>query len=326
MKKLVLSLLFLANASCQYFSHRSLAAGPSYYEKQWDQAAILLKEQRYDDAEPVLKELYKSAQTANPELATRALFELGQISEKKGQWLIALSQFKECEGKKDLLPGYKAELELPARIAGLYATLGELKTSEIYAKKVEGNLQSYMQQINITNQKAWWAETFYHLGSFPVQYVTAENWKDFAKRFHATSQYLIRSMEMSDPVWSEKSFDLARTFFKKSFELLTIVPNDLEENSVLLSSVVKERINLLEEILQKIQLYRPIHTENSSIIWRFYLLTEDYQMQVKNSLYQIKDSAPLSRESQKRNALEREGNLKNPSGPDIDKATNGPKM
>ena len=320
-----LGVCLFITASCQYLDHR-VPMGPNYYEKRWDQAVLLLKDQKYDEAEPVLKELYSAAQSASPELATRALFELGQINEKKGQWLTALSQFKECEGKKDQLPGFKAELELPSRLAGLYATLGELKTSELYARKVESNLQSYMQLINITNQKAWWAETFYRMGSFPVEYVNAENWKDFARRFHSTSQYLIRSMEQGDSVWSEKSLELAQTFFKKSLEFLTVIPSDVEENSVLLGSIVRERVNLLEEILQKIQLYKPLNVEKSTTVTQFYKLAEQYQAQVKTSLYQIKDSAPLSRESQKRNGIERVGKLINPSGTCIDKDTNGPKM
>ena len=246
-----------------------------------------MKEQNFDEAESKLKVLYVSAQTADPELSTRALFELGQINERKGLWVQALAQFKECELKKKDLASFKAELELPARLAGLYATMGELQTSEKYAKQAEYNLQVYIQQINFNNQKAWWAETFYHMGSFPVQFMTEENWNNFAQRFHSTSQYLIRSMEFSDPVWSERSFLLTQEFFKKSFELLTVTHSDSEENGVLAASAIKERINLLEEILQKIELYKPINLDNSHTVSAFYQTLDDYKMRVKSILYEL---------------------------------------
>jgi hypothetical protein len=325
MKIFSLFFILILSTSCQLFQ-RKAAIGPNYYETRWEQAAILLKEQKYDEAEPVLKELYLAGQSASPELSTRALFELGQLSEKKGEWLQALAQFKECESKRSNLPGYKAELELPARLAGLYATLGELQLSENYAKKVESNLQAYMQQISLDQQKAWWAETFFRMGSFPIQNINAENWKEFALRFHSTSQYLIRSMELSDPIWSKRSLELAQMFFKKSFEFLVIAHNDLEENKVLLGSIVRERISLLQDILQKIELYRPPSLESSRAAWLFYESSQDYKSYLQNKLYEIRDSVPVSQESQKRNAIERQGTLIDPPGSSIDKNLNDPNM
>ncbi len=326
MRKVVLLIILFMGTSCQYLKQDSVAPDKTYYENQWERAVLLIRSQRFDDAEVVLKELYSAAQAADPELSTKALFELAQISEKKGEWLAALSQFKECESKKNYLQGFKAELELPARLAGLYATLGELKVSEGYAKKVESNIQVYMQQISLTNQKGWWAETFYRMGSFPTEYITSENWQEFARRFHFTSQYLIRSMELSDPTWSDKSLELALTFYRKSFEFLSLSPNDLEENSVLLGTQVRERINLLQEIMQKTDLYRPVNYKKSRAVWYYYQATSDYQNQLRTVLPRVKESAPLSRESQKRNSLEREGKLVTPSSGGIDKNLEDPNL
>ncbi len=326
MRKIILFIILFMVISCQHLKRDLVSHDKTYYEKQWEKAVLLIRGQRLDDAEGVLKELYSAAQTADPELSTKALFELAQISEKKGEWLAALSQFKECESKKSYLQGFKAELELPARLAGLYATLGELKISEGYAKKVESSLQVYMQQVSLTKQKGWWAETFYRMGSFPTEYITSENWQEFARRFHSTSQFLIRSMELSDPIWSDRSLELALTFYKKSFEFLSLSPNDLEENSVLLGTQIRERINLLQEIMQKTDLYRPVHYKKSRAVWQYYQSTSDYQNQLRTVLPQVKESAPLSRESQRRNALEREGKLVTPSSGGIDKNSKDPNL
>jgi hypothetical protein len=325
MKNLVLCIILLLTTSCQYFN-RATPRGKSYYETRWAEAMFLIEDKKYDEAESSLKELYSAALTADPELSTRALFELASINEKKGNWLAALSQFKECEGKRIYLEGYKAELELPARLAGLYATLGELRMSENYASKVEAALQVYFRRISLTEKKSWWAEMFFRMGSFPIHYINADNWRDFARRIHFTSQYLIRSMEFSDPVWSQRSLELAQIFFKKSFEFLAIAPDDLEENSVLLGTVVRDRINLLQEIFEKIQLYRPLSLEKSRTVWLFYQLVEGYQAQLKTQLHKIKDSVQLRKESQKRNAIEREGDLINPSNGGIDKNSNDPNL
>ncbi len=325
MKKVFLVLCLFLGTSCQMFQRQP--TGLSYYRSLWDQAVDLLRAQKTDEAEPLLREVYASAQSVEPELSTRALFELAEINERKGQWTQALAQFKECELKKKDLPNYKADLELPSRLAGLYATLGELQVSESYAKKVEANLQMYLQQVHVNQQKAWWAETFYHMGSFPVRFIDANNWMDFAKRFHSTSQYLIRSMEMGDPVWSERSLELAQNFFKKSFDLLSSGPTNDEENAALLGSVIRDRIDMLDVILQKIQLYKPLDLHESRVVWRFYQLVDDYQDQVKAALFKVRDAVPLSRESEKRNALERKGRLIDPSpSKAVDKTSKDPNL
>lgn len=317
------SLLILG--SCQLFK-RSVYQGPSHYDALWSQSLESIKESKLEEAEASLKELYSSAQIADPELSTRALFELAQIEERRGAWLSALSKFKECEAKKQYLPGFKSQLELPSRLAGLYAAMGELTLSEAYAKKAEMNLQSYLMQVGLVNQKSWWAETFFRMGSFPVQFMNDENWKEFSNRFHSTSQYLVRSMELSDPLWSERSFELTQSYFKKSLELLSYDSSDYQENTVLFGQKIKERINLLQAIIQKIEMHKPFDFESSRIVKTFYDSLALYESQLKFKIIQIKDSAPLSKESEKRNSILREGKLRDVQAPKVDNSKKDPNL
>jgi hypothetical protein len=275
------------------------------------------------EAEGTLKELYASAKDAEPEFSTRALFELAQINERRGDWVMALAQFKECEIQSKDLPGFKAQLELPSRMAGLYAALGELKLSEAYAKRAEMNLQSYLQRVSLESQRSWWAETFFRMGSFPVQFMNDENWNEFAHRFHSTSQYLVRSMELSDPLWSQKSFDLAHTFFKSSFERLVLTA-DSQENAVLLGARMKDRMIFLDEMMTKLEIYKPLKSSSSGPVVSFYSALDLYKDQLKAKLVQLKDSAPLSHESEKRNSIVRDVKLKD--SPAVDKSKKDPNL
>jgi tetratricopeptide (TPR) repeat protein len=324
-KTITIAFILLFFCSCQYF-RPAVYKGPSHYDRLWSQSLDLIKEQKLDEAEVLLKELYSSAQAVDPELSTKALFEIGQIEERRGDWVAALSRFKECEMKKQDLPAYKAQLELPTRLAGLYATLGELTLSEAYAKKAEMNLQTYLLQVGLINQNSWWAEAFFRMGSFPVQSMNDQNWNEFSSRFHSTSQYLVRSMELSDPLWSERSFELAQNYFKKSFELLAYSSSDYQENSVILGQVIKERINTLETIVRKIEMHRPFELDKSRIASLFYDSLELYKAQLKNKLSQVKDSAPLSKESEKRKAIRRELKIKDPASPQVDNSQKDPNM
>lgn len=314
-------------SGCQHFaSMYSTSESGQYYKNQWETAQKLLKDQDTAKAEAIFKELYNSALTDDPELSTRSLFELALLSESRGEWDKALAQFKECESKRQYLPVIRAELELPARLSGLYATLGELKMSDFYSKKTESALQVYSAQIRQDQQVSWWAETFYKIGFLPVAEITNDNWISFASRFESTCQYLIRSMELSDPLWSQRSFELAQQFMKKSFESLTLDEPQDDESWEIKRSETKAKMEKLASIIDKMNLYKPLNVASSAYTKTFYQSLKLSEKELEKRWNNFKAYAPESRESKKRNSLKREGLKINSTPQEIDKTKNDPNL
>ena len=172
--KILLTLISLLMTSCQFF-HRP-QQGESYFKETWEKANWEALQKNTETAETLYKEIYLLGVESAPQYSTQALFELAQMNEAKGNWEVVLSQLKECESKKSYMPSVKADLELPARIAGAYAALGEVELSERYSQKAEQALQTYSAQLRPDLRAAWWAETYYRMGSMPIQGMTDQNW------------------------------------------------------------------------------------------------------------------------------------------------------
>ncbi|MFN8791700.1 MAG: tetratricopeptide repeat protein [Bdellovibrionales bacterium] len=321
-----ISVLFVC-AGCQYLgTFQSSGPKGQYYLDQWERAQTHIKNQDYSEAESILAEIYNSTLAEDPGLSTRALFELAVLRETHGQWDQALAQFRECETKKEHLPMIKAELELPARLSGLYATLVEIRTSDYYSKKTEAALQTYAAQIRLDQQPAWWAETFYRMGYFPINEMRDENWLHFASRFEATSPYLVRSMELSDGIWSRRSFDLATHFVKKSLEQISVSEETLEDNWAFRTQILEEKMNRLGSIFEKMKLWKPLDLKKSKYVENFYEQLVGAEKELERRLSLFRPYTPPSNENRKRNAIRREGLQLAPVPESIDKNEKDPNL
>lgn len=324
-----LLLIFALNAlvGCQYLGLERTQVGTGlYYTEQWKLAQEHLQEQNHTEAERIFKEIYNANLAQDPEISTRALFELALINEGRGQWDLALAQFRECEARKQFLPLLKGELELPARLSGLYATLGEIQMSDFYSKKAESALQTYSAQIRLDLQPSWWAETFYKMGYFPIAEMNEDNWMNFAYRFESTCQYLIRSMELSDVIWSQRSYDLATTFLKKSLGQLNVDQNQLEENWVIKATAMQDKMNQLGGIIEKMKIWEPIDPNKSQHIKSFYEALALSEKELQSRLVSFRPYTPPSPDNLRRNAIKREGLKISPVPGDIDKTKIDPNL
>lgn len=290
--------------SCQYF--QPVPQGESYFKKTWETAHEEFQMQNFEKAETLFKEIYLLGVESAPQISTQALFELAQLNEIKGNWEIALSQLKECESKKAFLPLVKAELELPARLAGAYAALGEVSLSDLYSQKAEKALQTYSAQLRPDLQKEWWAETYYRMGSLPTQYMTDQNWMAYAKRFESAVTHLIRSMEYENSSSSRKSLLQAEDFFKKSLEFSNVSEDISEENWWLRKNSAREKLDTMLFLIQKIKLWKFEKPEPSNTIAQFYKKIEMIENEVRSKRTQFRDTAPLTPNSLIRKKIKRD--------------------
>lgn len=300
----ILLLILPLMTSCQYFNHTQ--NHDDYFKNTWEKAHEEVRIQNLEKAEVLYKEIYLLGVESDPQYSTQSLFELAQLSELKGNWEIALSQLKECEVKKSYLPAVKADLELPARLAGAYAALGEVELSDTYSQKAEQALQTYSAQLRPDLRAEWWAETYYRMGSLPTQFMTDKNWLAYAKRFETSMTHLIRSMEYSDSNWSLKSLRQAEDFFKKSLEFLNLTEELSEENWWLKKESTRQKLDIIIFLIQKIKLWKFESAKPADIITQFYKRIDIIETEVRHRRAQFRDTTPLTPSSLKRKSIKRD--------------------
>lgn len=322
----IATILFLTLSACQIFRGRLSPGTGEYYRNLWNESQELLRARDFQRAEVKLDELYKVAASTDPKLSTLALYELALLNESHGQWELALVRLKECERKKEYLPLEKAELELPAHLSGLYSTLGEMGVANEYFRKSESAFQTYAAQIRIDKQPSWWAETFYKMGYFPINHLTEDNWMPFAKRFDSTSLYLVRSMEVGDAIWSQRSYNLASGFLKSSLDLMNVLEPGDTENWIIKTTAIKDKMVQLDGIIETLKLWKPIKPEKSHLIWSFYETVDLTEKELQNRWASLRVNAPPSLESLRRNSFRREGLKLVPVPAGVDKRNLDPNL
>lgn len=302
--KMILVALLLLLTGCQLFEAKTSTS--DYFKPAWDKAQIEMKNNNQQQAENTLKEIYQLGLEAAPEYSVLSLYELAKLNEQRGEWEIAISRFKECELKLKLLPAVQADLELPAKLAGLYAAVGEINISESYTKLAEKGLATYSAQLRPDLQSAWWAETLYKMGSFPTSSMTEENWPAFAKRFESGSIHLLRSLEYSDPIWSERSYQQLDSFFKKSIEILEGGVNVHDDNWWFKKTVIREKLDNLLYLTNKLKLWRPLNIKNFRYSVQFYTNLKQTEKYLTQARLQFVDVTPYTPENLKRKEIKRE--------------------
>ena len=303
MTRFVLPIFVVLMSGCVFSPKRTQPK--DYFEKTYELAHEHLKEKKEESAESLFREVYQIGIEVSPEYSAAALFELAKINEKRGNFELALSQLRELDGKKAYLPKTKADLELPARIAGVYAALGEIRASESYAMLAERGLQVYAAQIRPDINPQWWAEIYHRMSTLPVDSLEVSNWSAFSKRFEMSLPYLIRSMEYADAVWSQRSLTTAEIFFKKTLELASFsqTPDDSNWNSALQNS--REQLDRVEYLIQKSQLWKIEGPNTSRWSRSYFTYLAELEKVVSKMRRQLPEAAPLSAESAKRKEIKR---------------------
>lgn len=295
--------LSFALSACQLFNHTKDSG--DYFQTQWESAQRELKNKNDNKAEMLFREIYQLGLEVSPGYSTAALLELSSLSELRGDFVQSLSQLKECESRKQHLAPVRGDLELPARLSGVYAALGEIKASETYAKVAEKSLQTYAAQVRPDQDAKWWAETYYRMSYIPTQFLSDDNWLSFSRRFDSSLPYLIRSMEYADSVWSQRSLDLAQDFFQRTVQLLALPSTQQDENWVLALEKNRQRLDQVLYLIQKARVWRIEGRDDSKWSKGFYSYLSQLEQNMINERALLPEKAPLSSENQKRKSLKR---------------------
>ena len=162
-------------------------------------------------------ERYRKVVTATvdvaPKIQAMALYRLSFTYEALGDDQQTVVVLVDLMNRDKYLPEEIARAELPARLAGAYARVGNFEKAVAYYKLAENGVQR-LKQANLSRTvPAWYARTLYFMGNMSLRKVS---WQDFetAIRPLARSQvYLLQAAELSVEPWAERaSRDLIATY------------------------------------------------------------------------------------------------------------------
>lgn len=143
----------------------------------------------------------------NREMWADARYKSTFSYEALGDEETALSMLFGLEKSKAPLIEEIALAELPARIAALYFDQGHDKESREYLDKADRGLRLLMKEKGVENNRERFSQTLYHMGKVIAPQVTTQNFSRVMQAHQRSQNYLLRSMELNSPRWSQRAAD-----------------------------------------------------------------------------------------------------------------------
>lgn len=134
-----------------------------------------------------------------------------------------------------------AEVELPARIAGCYARLGQMGDAQGYYEKAKKGLSALRRPSLSGDLKLWLPKTLYSMGKLvPPKAPELGDFKNYLLALEQSQVWLLRAAELGDPVWSDKASQELIENYDKAVQAILDYKEEPNEKDPLLSQKRKQ--------------------------------------------------------------------------------------
>lgn len=259
-------------------------------------------------AYPGFRRVVDFASKDRPSLAVRAKHRLGETLSCIGQDQKAIVVLVETFRQRNHLePASRAEL--PARIAALYARIGQKALAAKYLAVAEKSL------AQLGSNRELLAQTLFYMGDVTTMVNAELEWRKVLSTYATFKSYLIRSAALGQTPWSAKAIDSVKKAFDQLWQLHSAIRPDpsAKDRTLAIRNAKVERRELLKGLLAQIvasqNLLTPRIAQNPTAIELNSLLKKE-ELKVKNELASETVGAENTEEAKKLDAIRREGRVK----------------
>lgn len=211
---------------------------------------------QWSDAIEKYRRVIASTEGRAPKLQAMSLYRLSFCHEALGDDQQTLADLHDLLKRSKALPRETQAAELPARLAGAYARVGNFHKAVEFYKEAEMGI-ARLKQESRERIPEWLPQTLFAMGSVSSRNVS---WEDFeaAIRPLARSQiYLLQAAELGQAPWADKAArDLIGTY-SHLWKLIETPPEQKSSEPVIAQRSTQEiqlrRAELLVENLRELQ-------------------------------------------------------------------------
>lgn len=218
---------------------------------------------RPSEAADQYRSVVRASEGIAPKLQAMSLYRLSFCHEAMGDDQLALAVLHDLQTRTKSLPKEISDAELPARLAGAYARVGNFDKAVSYYRSAEAGILRLRR--GISGVPEWLPRTLYSMGTISTR---AVSWEDFetALRPIARSQiYLLQAAELGIEPWSARASRDLITAYTNLWKVIESPPKIAASEPVLAQRSTQEsqltRAEILYENLQELKA-RSLATES----------------------------------------------------------------
>jgi tetratricopeptide (TPR) repeat protein len=199
---------------------------------------------RCQEASERFRKFASGMNSQDPELVPQAFYRLGlcyEVFKDKGG---AIAAYLDALNR---LPGVKIPLkaELQARLAGLYAQMGNQQDAQTLYDSAEKDLMFLRRQHSNNTIPLWLAETLYNMGKVATKPLAQEDYEGSIRSFEKAQVWLLKVARFNDKKWSEAAAQEIIHLYNDAWKMIEDVPLIEDSDKILaLKDQQDKKINM----------------------------------------------------------------------------------
>lgn len=257
---------------------------------------------KWNEAVQIDRDVYLKTFKTEPKIAALALYRMSFAYEAMGDDLKTVAALLDARKMGDYLPAEIAKAEVPARLAAVYGRQGREREAMQYLNEAEKGLSEVRFQKKDIDT-SWLAKTYLQMGSISTNQLSADNFTQAVQSQNMVQVYLIKAMQVNDPVWSPRAVIQAKQTYQTLFSLLEQSRSNRQQQIAMGGSLV--------DLMDQADLFKPLQGQTYTASEKdFFTYLQDVRKRTEEILYQSGESTSLTAESQKLNSIKRPGRIK----------------
>lgn len=251
-------------------------------------------------------------------LEAEALYNLGKSYEGLGEDPKALASLLDAERRAKYLSAQLANVEIPARIAGVYARQGQLAAADKYYNKAEDGLAKLKGKSSFEKQE-WIPKALYGMGKISPRKITEQDFEGGLKSLRRSQSYLLRATEMNSSIWSTKAERELEFIYESAWDIIENYPlADDEDKLSALKQQQDKMISLgliLNGVLSQIkQEFIPGQESTNAPIQALHSFLDGFERKLDALISSRPVNEGLTPEAEKLQGIKRDGKVIDPEG------------
>lgn len=208
-----------------------------------------------DDAIEVYREVIQATVARGQFLRAKTLYRMSFCYERMSNDIQVVASLKDIGEAIKFLPESVRLAELPARIAGAYARLGNQDEATKYYEQAEAGIGQLKRKHTGVESSEWFAKTLFAMGSLEVRDLNWQNFDREIEPFGRSQIYLFRSIVANSQDWSARSEQMLLNGYQRlQSVIINQKPAPTGEDSIVSQREIVSRQNeLIQLVLTKVQ-------------------------------------------------------------------------
>ncbi len=168
-------------------------------------ARSLMGQKKFNAASEQMRSVAIETSGNAPSLQAQAFYQLSFCYEALGDKINALASLLDSYHRQKYFTREVATAEIPARIAGAYASLGNFEEAKNYYAQAEAGIQQLKREIRSGEVPEWLPRTLFYMGEVSLRKISWEDITSVLRPLSKAQLYLLESAELGNTSWSKQS-------------------------------------------------------------------------------------------------------------------------